>query len=234
MIDTVKTKFDYFLRFINPVKGIVLFLFLFLFFELLWKLCIHLVPDETQFIFLGQNLTNFVHPLCELDAKIVYWFIHDLLGYSDYKIEGTHVYFDVLSTGNLRQNIIWSCTSLKQWLLFTFIMIFYYGPYKKKLVFIPLSLIFLGFINILRLVITAFIIKDGFPEWFIPINEIMNGVTWSYSRESYWVFYHDWFHLFHDGFFKWVYYDGILFMIWLFWQEKINLPFQRAKQKKSE
>lgn len=225
MINGIKTAFRSFMNFIEPFKGIVLFLFLFLFFEFIWKLSVGLGSDGEQFIVFGKNLTTFIYPLCELDAKVVYFIIHDLFGYDTFNIDGIVVYFD----NSLKLQIIMGCTSFKQWLMFTFIMIFYYGPWRKKIVFIPASLLFLSFINILRLVITSFLIKDGFPEWFIPVNEFLNGAKWDLSEASYLQFYRDWFHFFHDGFFKWIYYDGIMFLMWLFWQEKINLPYQRVK-----
>lgn len=213
---------------IKPVKEILFFLFLFIFFEVFWKLCVHLGPDGLQMIVLGKNFTEFVYPVCLLDAKLVYYIIHDIFGYNDFYINGTLVYFK----DSLMLNIIWTCTSIKQWILFLFIMIFYYGPWKKKLIFIPVSLIFLSFINILRLVVSSFLIKDGFPDWFIIVNEILKGVTWDGSESSYRKFYVDWYNFFHDGFFRWIYYDGILFLIWLIWQEKINLPYQRLKKQK--
>ncbi|MDU1905957.1 MAG: exosortase/archaeosortase family protein [Dysgonomonas sp.] len=225
MIDVIKAKFRSFLNFIAPVKGIVFFLFLFLLFELIWKLSVSIGENGEQFIVLGHNLTGFIYPICELDARIVYWIIHDLMNYETFNIDGIVVYFD----NSLKMQIIMGCTSIKQWLMFSFIMIFYYGPWKKKLVFIPASLLFLSFINIVRLVVSSFLIKDGFPEWFIPMNELLNGAKWNDSPAAYWQFYRDWYHFFHDGFFKWVYYDGIMFLIWLFWQEKINLPYQRLK-----
>jgi hypothetical protein len=225
MIDVIKAKFQSFSSFIAPVKGILFFLFLFLLFELIWKLSVGIGENGEQFIVWGHNLTTLIYPICELDARIVYWIIHDLLNYETFNIDGIVVYFD----NSLKMQIIMGCTSIKQWLMFTFIMIFYFGPWKKKLVFIPAALLFLSFINIMRLVVSSFLIKDGFPEWFIPVNELLNGAKWNDSPATYWQFYRDWYHTFHDGFFKWVYYDGIMFLIWLFWQEKINLPYQQLK-----
>jgi len=182
--------------------------------------------DGEQLIVLGYNLTHLIYPVCRLDAQIVYWITHNLLGYSNFNIDGTLVYFD----NSLQMKVIWSCTSIKQYLLFIFIMVFYYGPWKKKLIFIPLSLLFLSFINILRLVLSSYLLKDGFPDWFIAYNEMINNARWDSSPATYWQFYRDWFHFYHDGFFKWVYYDGIMFLLWLFWQEKINIPYQRFKK----
>lgn len=212
---------------LEPVKGIALFLFLFLFFELLWKFCLHFGSNGVDFIVLGHDFSSWIYPVCQLDARIVYHIIHDWMGYDSFTIKDTILYFD--HPYAMRLQIVWNCTSVKQYCLFLFVMIFYYGPWKKKLVFIPVSLLLLSAVNILRLVITAFVIKDGFPQWFIPVNEILNGATWDSSKATYWKFYSDWYHFFHDGVFKWVYYDGVMFLMWLWWQEKINLPYQRSK-----
>lgn len=226
MLNLFRAKIKLLLDWIKPIKGIVLFVFLFLFFELLWKIAVRPTADEDQLIVLGFNLTQLIYPVCKLDAKLVYWVIHDLFGYSNFNIDDLFVYFD----GALKMKIIWSCTSFKQYLMFIFIMAFYYGPWKKKVVFIPLSLLFLSFVNLVRLVVSAYLLKDGFPDWFISVNEMLNGVKWDTTTATYWQFYKDWYKFYHDGFFKWVYYDGIMFLLWLYWHEKINLPYQRLKK----
>jgi len=229
MLNSVKVKLKPFEERIRPFKGILLFVFLFLLFELVWKIIVRPADDNEQLIVLGINLTHFIYPICKLDANIVYWIIHDLFGYSNFNIDDLLIYFD----DALKMKIIWSCTSVKQYLLFLFIMGFYYGPRKKKIIFIPFSLLFLSFVNIIRLVVSAFLLKDGFPDWFISVNGILNGAKWDGTEATYWQFYRDWYHFFHDGFFKWIYYDGIMFLLWLYWQEKINIPYQRMKNLKS-
>lgn len=205
--------------------GILYFLALFLFFEFLWKLCVHEGADESQLLILGRDFTDTIYPICRITADFTYLLIHDLFGYHNYNIDGLLIYFD----NSLKMKIVWGCTGVKQMLLFTFIIVCYFGPWKKKLYFIPISLLILASINIFRLVITSFVIKDGFPEWFIPVNESMKGLTWDGSPKMYWEFYRDWYYFFHDGIFKWVYYDGVMFLLWLYWHEKFNLPYQKNK-----
>lgn len=213
---------------LKPIKGILYFLFLFLFFEFLWKLFVHEGVNESQLLILGHDFTDYIYPVCSATARITYWIIHDLLGFESFNINGLFVYFD----NSLKMKIVWGCTGVKQILLFLFVLVCYFGPWRKKIYFIPLSILILFAINILRLVITAFIIKDGFPSWFIPINESLSGVSWDGSERTYWKFYIDWYHFFHDGFFKWIYYDGVMFLLWLCWQERYNIPYQKHKIKK--
>lgn len=210
---------------LGPIKDIVYFVFLFLFFEFVWKLLVHQGADDSQLIILKYDCTDKIYPICKFTADVTYGVIHTLLGYTSYHIDGLFIYFE----NALKMKIVWGCTGIKQMILLTFILICSFGPWKKKVYYIPISLIILFLINILRLVITSFLIKNGFPDWFIPVNESMTGLSWDNSKEMYWQFYIDWYHFFHDGFFKWIYYDGVMFFLWLYWQEKINIPYQKDK-----
>lgn len=222
MYDFVRTV----LKKISPIKGILYFLVLFFFFEFIWKLCVHEVDNGETLLVLGSDFTSLIYPICLFTAKITYWVIHSLLGYSGFHIDGLFIYFE----DSLKMQIVFGCTGLKQVLQFSFVIIGFWGPWKKKLIFIPLSILILFVVNILRLVITSFVIKDGFPEWFIAFNTTYNGQTWDGTSESYWRYYVDWYHFFHDRIFKWIYYDGILFLLWIFWNEKINIPYQKMRK----
>jgi exosortase/archaeosortase family protein len=109
-------------------------------------------------------------------------------------------------------------------------MILYYGPWKPKLWYIPLSMFILNLINVARIVASALLIKDGFPSWFISFNEWYGSARWQDVFTSYWDFYVDWFQLFHEDLFRWLYYNGVIFLLWLVWQEKYNQPYQKGKK----
>jgi len=215
---------------IKPFKDIIWFLILFFFFDFLWKLCTSEGEDHNSLFIFGKDYTKTIEPICLLVAEHIHWAINSLLGFSNYKIDGVMVYFE----GSLRFRIVWGCTGVKQILMFAFIMVFYFGPWKKKLWFIPLSLILLYILNIARIIGIVFITRGGFPEWFIQFNEWRNGYIYDYSNESYWKFYVDWFQLFHRDIFGWLYYLGGVFLLWLLWQEKFNLPFQNKRKKEAE
>ncbi|NDW10659.1 exosortase/archaeosortase family protein [Dysgonomonas sp. 520] len=220
----IKAHIQNILKAIAPIKDILWFLFLFLLLNFLWKL---VVDDSAKrlLIVLGKDLTWYVHPVCEWTAGATYWVIHDLLGYHEYVKAGTFLYFP----DSLKLVIVWDCTSIKQVIIFTILFACYYGPWKKKLIFIPVALLIINVINILRIVSIALIVKDGFPEWFINFNEWYNNKIWINDQISKMEFERDWFQLFHRDIFTWIYYDGIIFLLWLYWQEKINLPYQRLK-----
>ena len=220
MTFNLKSSYSQFVEFVKPFKNILYFLFLFFLFEFFWKLFVHEGDNEAILLVFGHDLTSFITPLCRWIANICYWIIHDVFGYDNFNIKGQYIYF----SNSIILHIVWGCTALKQMLLFTFIIACFGGSVKRKLIFIPASIVLLFLFNILRLVITCFVVKNGFPDWFIAFNESFNGKKWDNSIKTYWTFYEDWYHFFHDHIFKWVYYDGVIFILWLLWVEKIGKP----------
>lgn len=217
-------------KYIKPYKSIIWFLILFVFFDFLWKICVHVGSEERVFIVFGNDLTSNVEGLCQWTADAVYWVVNKLWGYNDFKIDGSTLYFD----NSLPVEIVWGCTGIKQLFMFSFIMLLFFGPVKKKLWFIPLSLFILAVVNILRLAIIFIIIKNPYPEWFISINEWYNDKVWVNTKACYWDFYVDWFNVFHRDIFTWLYYDGVMLILWLFWEERFNKPYQTLRQSLSK
>lgn len=212
---------------LSPFKDIIWFLSLYIVLTIVWKLIVNFgILDPYIFVVLGKDFTYAVQPICDWTANAVYWIIHDLMGYSNFQIDGTIINFP----NSFRQIVVWECTGIREVFIFTIIMMCCYGPWKKKLIFIPISIIILNLLNILRIVALSFIVKDDFPNWFISFNEWYNNRTWISMEVSRAQFARDWFQMFHGKVFEWLYYDGVMFMLWLFWQEKINLPFQRRKK----
>jgi exosortase/archaeosortase family protein len=222
---------------IKPYKEIAWFLFLFVAFEFLWKLLIDEGEQKNRLLFLGRDITAFSYPICLWTAECTHWVVHTLLGYQDFVINNTTLYFahpvsfqDYYSATSLRLNVAWECTGITQMLQFAVIMAFYYGPVKKKLWYIPLSMLILNVINIARIVASAILTENGFPQWFVNFNEWYHSTQWVDSATSYYKFYVDWFQLFHQDLFRWLYYNGVIFVLWLIWQERYNQPYQRLKK----
>lgn len=229
MISYINQKLDHLLpKKIRPFKDIIWFLVLFLAFDFIWKLFIK-EGDEESLLFLGQDITHWVDGLCLWTAKAIHWVVHDIFGYTDFVRNGTAIFFD--REESIRIYIIWGCTGLKQLIMFTFILLLYFGPIRKKLWYLPMSWLILIVINILRLSLIMIIIKDPFPEWFIQVNEWYNDREWVNNEVTFQQFYVDWFNVFHRDILTWVYYDGVIFLLWLFWEEKINKPYQRLLKK---
>lgn len=212
-----------------PLKNISFFLLLFVLFDLIWKITVDFGEGDNERIMLvlGKDFTAYTDSACLWTAKATHWVVYNLLGYKDFHRIGITLFFE----NSLHVDVIWGCIGLKQFIMFFFIMCLYFGPRKQKYWYIPLSLLILVIVNILRQVVISIIIKDPFPEWFITFNEWRHGIVWQNTHESYWRFYTDWFELFHRDLFTWIYYDGVIFALWLIWEEKFNKPYQRFKAK---
>ena len=85
------------------------------------------------------------------------------------------------------------CSGLKQMLQFSLLMIFFPGPWKKKLWFIPLGVIIMHLTNLFRVVGLA-IIMNNWPKY------------WDFS---------------HDYIFRPIFYV-VIFGLWVIWVEKIR------------
>ena len=216
---------------LTPYRDILLFIAAFVGLNLLWKLLVDGGMDDGVLSVLGCDITSWVHPLCVRTAEIAHHVLHGILGYSDHIIDGTTIYFP---HSPVKLNVVWDCTGIKQIIIVSLLLMCCYGPLKKKLYYIPLAIVILYITNVIRITTTALIIKDGFPDWFISFNEWYNHKVWVSPEVSKMDFEIDWFQFFHKEVFNWIYYEGVVFVLWLVWQEAINVPFQRKKKKKEE
>jgi len=178
-------------------------------------------------VFIFVVITLSVHFIYNLWAKHYY--------YSSISIMGLHVYipdfFQVFST-NLLHVSSWivshipglpitvvdhtiyvankgyisinqSCSGLKQYIQFALLMILYPGPWKKKLWFIPLGLFVIYMTNVLRIV------------GLVVVLNINPGS----------------FHFAHDNIFRPLFYV-VIFLMWVYWVEKIKNNPKKMKEKK--
>ncbi|MBN2615538.1 MAG: archaeosortase/exosortase family protein [Bacteroidales bacterium] len=86
-----------------------------------------------------------------------------------------------------------SCSGLKQFYQWFFLMLLFPGPWKRKLWYIPLGIVTIHLYNILRIVILSVVI-----------------VHWP----AHWGFIHHWV-------MRPLYY-GVIFILWVLWVEKIG------------
>lgn len=95
--------------------------------------------------------------------------------------------------------IIWGCTGVKQLYMFTAIMFFYPGPRLKKIAFILFGCFVLILFNFIRILVIGHYAGVSNTN-FEPLHEL----------------------------FRYLYY-GTMFLLWVVWEEKVNLPFQKEK-----
>jgi len=118
-----------------------------------------------------------------------------------YAISGVMHFFgsDVMQANNVlffengnAIGVIWGCTAIKQAYIFFCIIAFTRGSWKNKLWYVPSGLLVVYLFNLFRMTIIVATAK----------NHI------------------EWFHFLHGFLFKYAFY-GVIFLMWLLWDEKI-------------
>jgi Transmembrane exosortase (Exosortase_EpsH). len=176
---------------LRPYKGVLLFAVILLISNFFWKY--NVLGDEvngldTDVTFWGFNIT----PPFVWMAKHVAHVTQAILQTLNFKLTLDPDNILRHPNGNAVQ-VIWACTGLKQAYIFTCIIAFNRGAFKKKLWFIPLGLVVIYAFNIFRIAFIAACIQNH-PNWF------------------------EFLHLY---LFKYLFYLVIFFM-WVLWEEKIN------------
>lgn len=128
---------------------------------------------------------------------------------------GVHVTaFDELRIGqSLRENVFYhaenngyvsvnpSCSGLKQFYQWFFLMILFPGPWKHKAWFIPAGIVIIHLVNVFRIVSMV----------FVTIHLV-----------EYWDFIHDW--ILRPFFYV------VMFLLWVWWNEKFYLKSKLNKR----
>ena len=181
---------------LQPYKGILYFLFLLFLFHFSWKFAIDGDMDSTQIYLFGKDITPaWFFTACNWLTIAAAWFIQLFPNTEELKVG-----YDLLrfpdTAGSLR--IIWGCTGIKQMFIFSGIMICYFGPWKKKLWYIPMGCVILTIYNVIRIASTSLLTK-GIQDREAFVEE---------------------FNSLHDGVLRYIYY-GIIFILWVCWEEFI-------------
>lgn len=172
---------------LEPYSGILLFLILLFFFHFSWKLIIDGDMEDTKMYIFGHEYTPAWFDTASLWlAKAVYWLVRFFPGNEDFILDNYTLYY----IGSIRISIIWGCTGLKQMFIFAGIILFYRGPFLKKLWFIPLGCLILTIYNVIRIALISVLTREH-PERFEDL---------------------------HDGIFRYIYYT-IVFLLWVVWEE---------------
>jgi exosortase/archaeosortase family protein len=197
MTDKIKP----FILSLQPYKGILYFLVLLSFFHFSWKIAIDGdMKGEYMYLF-GKDITpEWLHTACRWLTSAVAWFVRLLPGTQDLIQQPTLLYFP---GGGMTNSIDWGCTGMKQMSIFAGIILLYFGPFLKKLWYIPLGCIILTVYNIIRIgLITVF--TRGYPERFDML---------------------------HDGIFRYIYYI-IVFLLWVYWEDVIVKKYRYEKRQR--
>jgi exosortase/archaeosortase family protein len=186
----MKEKSAHYIALLKPYKGILLFLFLLFLFHFSWKIAIDGDREGSYMYFFGKDVTpEWFHTTCRWLTAAAAWLIHLFPNTQDLVEEDTMLYFP---NGGIRIAIVWGCTGIKQMFIFSGIMLFYRGPFLKKLWYIPMGWVILTIYNVIRIGATV-IFTNGHGERFESL---------------------------HDGILRYIYYT-IVFLLWIVWEEFI-------------
>lgn len=172
---------------LKPYKGIIYFVVILLVSHFFWKLFVLGDENGEMVTFFGWNISQpfifMAHHIAVVTQSILNAFGYDIKMYSNNVLE------HVVSKNGVW--VIWGCTGIKQAYIFFCIIAFYSGPWKHKLWYIPLGVVFVYLFNIFRIVLIMMII-DKHPNQF---------------------------NLWHEHILKYVFYL-MIFVLWVFWNEK--------------
>lgn len=168
---------------LQPIVDVLIFMIIIVFFHKLWW-------DWGLKNFLLEHLS-----FAELEQFMAYqvflpssWFVENIIGY-DIKTLNTTLYFP--NTGYIEVN--GSCSGLKQFYQWIFLMVLFPGPWKAKLWYIPLGMFVIHLTNIFRIIVLSVIVM----KW-----------------PQYWDFAHDW--ILRPFFYV------VIFVMWVIWVEKFR------------
>lgn len=125
------------------------------------------------------------------------WIVKHILGYSVQTANDT-LYFS--NHGYVA--VEGSCSGLKQFYQWFFLMLLFPGLWKRKLWYIPLGILAVHLYNIFRIVVLSVVVVHWPEHWNFIHLEIMRPL-----------------------------YYGVMFVMWVIWVEKVSPPkFKRAKK----
>ena len=194
-------KIKQFIVSLKPYKGVLYFLVLLFFFHFSWKIAIDGDMGGDNMYLFGKDITPaWFHTAVLWLTSAAGWFVRLLPGTQDLIKEPTMLYFP---DGGIKIIIVWGCTGIKQMFIFAGIILLYWGPFLKKLWYIPLGWIILTIYNVIRVGLTV-VLTRGYPERFDSL---------------------------HDGIFRYIYYT-IVFLLWVYWEEVIVKKYRNEKRQR--
>lgn len=168
--------------------GIIYFVLILAVAHFFWKLTMKGDESDNFVSFFGINLSCFFQLAADHVAYAVTEILN-LLGINAQLEPGNIIRHD----NGRAVKVVWSCTGLKQGYIFVAIILFYKGPFLKKLWYIPLGLALVYAFNIFRISFISAITKH----------------------------HPDWFDLLHEHILKYLYY-ALIFGLWVYWEEVLR------------
>ena len=184
---------------LQAFKDIIIFMAILLAFHILWKI---FIKDWFAISFIYDSAYWLSGKVFVASVWVLDLFNVNITPFSELTIKGTvryNVIFCPDNNGFVYVNR--SCSGLKQFYQWFFLMILYPGPWKQKLWFIPMGLGIIHIVNICRIVGMTFVTMT------IP---------------QHWDFMHD--------YVARPFFYVVMFFLWVWWNEKFYLKSKQKKQ----
>jgi exosortase/archaeosortase family protein len=177
-------------------KDVLIFMTILLVFHFLWKI---FITDLFSVSFIYDSAAWLAGKVFVASVWVLDVFNVNITAFDELSIQGT-----------VRQNVIFcpdnngfvyvnrSCSGLKQFYQWFFLMILYPGPWKQKLWFIPLGFLIFHIVNIFRIVGMTFVTMT-LPDQWDMIHDYV-------ARPFFYV---------------------VMFLLWLWWNEKFYLKSKK-------
>ncbi|MDR2628340.1 MAG: archaeosortase/exosortase family protein [Dysgonamonadaceae bacterium] len=182
---------------LKPYQSIIYFLLMFFGAHFLWKWVVDGDLHSQQIAIFGVDYTAQFYEISKFTTRIIYWFSCLFPNTDDLFMRDTRLWF---YNGHITLSIIWGCTGIKQLYSFLLLMLFYPGPWRKKLWYLPMGSAVLFFYNIVRISAILFLTYRH-PERFDSL---------------------------HEGVFRYIYY-GLIFLLWVIWEEAVRKKQETGK-----
>ncbi len=189
---------------LEPFRGVIIFAVVLMLSNFFWKY--NVLGDEDTLAdsvvtFWGNDISSPFNWMAHHVSDVCYLILHSL----DSSVSLDHVRNVFHYSNGNRVQIVWACTGMKQAYICFCIMAFSRGSWKKKLWYVPFTLLIVYLVNIFRI---SFIVAtiENHPAWF---------------------------ELLHLYIFKYAFY-GIIFLMWVFWEEKMGQKSTQSVSENSE
>lgn len=171
---------------VKRLKGVAIFAILVVVIHFTWKFTVTEDELNNRISWLGIDLTTIFEKAADTvtdqSAELL-----SVAGVEPERLSGNRLQFE----HGRRLRVDWSCTGLKQAVVFTIIVLVFPGRARHKLWYIPAGLMLIWAFNVVRITaVAAFFSRN--PESFDFLHEYL---------------------------FKYLFY-GLIFLLWLIWVEK--------------
>lgn len=201
MIQKFSTAINRFVRkyHLHAFRDVAIFMIILLFFHFMWRT---FVRDLLSVDFIRDSANWLAYHVYIQSAWVLDVFAVNVTAFDELNIGGglrNNVFYYAVNNGYVSVNS--SCSGLKQFYQWFFLMVLFPGPWKHKVWFIPLGLFIIHFVNVFRILSMVFVTMH------LP---------------DYWDFIHDW--VLRPFFYV------VMFFLWVWWNERYHLRRKGKKE----